>query len=309
MKILVLQGPPACGKSTFAREFVKGKKDWVIVCRDSLRVARGDYWIEEQEDYITDNETCAIENALKHNLNVVIDATNLSGKAVKKWNDMAKKYHCEIEFKEFYVPFKVALERDKLRKENGADHSVGKYVLENFYKRYYRDKYNEELRLTDNRPILEPDTSLPPCVIFDLDGTCAIHKGRGAFEYDKVGTDLFDPRMQRIVQNYIDQGIQVFFFSGREDVNDCRQDTINWLNKHITSEVAKGLDGKKYPTYELVMRKYNDHRPDDIVKKELYEAVIKDEWDVMAVYDDRDKVVKMWRELGILCCQVYYGDF
>ena len=42
-KILVLCGPPASGKSTYAREFIKGKIDWVIVNRDSIREGRGDY--------------------------------------------------------------------------------------------------------------------------------------------------------------------------------------------------------------------------------------------------------------------------
>ena len=41
-KIIVLQGPPACGKSTWAKEYVKDKKDWVIVSRDEIR--------EENED-------------------------------------------------------------------------------------------------------------------------------------------------------------------------------------------------------------------------------------------------------------------
>jgi hypothetical protein len=31
--------------------------------------------------------------------------------------------------------------------------------------------------------------------------------------------------------------------------------------------------------------------------------------EIMCVFDDRDKVVKMWRENGISCFQVNYGDF
>ena len=42
-KILVLQGCPCSGKTSFAREFIKGKQDWVIVNRDSLREGGGDY--------------------------------------------------------------------------------------------------------------------------------------------------------------------------------------------------------------------------------------------------------------------------
>jgi hypothetical protein len=31
--------------------------------------------------------------------------------------------------------------------------------------------------------------------------------------------------------------------------------------------------------------------------------------DVVAVFDDRDKVVNMWRENGLTCMQVAYGNF
>jgi hypothetical protein len=57
------------------------------------------------------------------------------------------------------------------------------------------------------------------------------------------------------------------------------------------------------------MRTEGDHRSDDIVKKEIYEKRIAPQYDVVIVFDDRDKVVKMWRDLGLLCGQVYYGDF
>ena len=57
------------------------------------------------------------------------------------------------------------------------------------------------------------------------------------------------------------------------------------------------------------MREKGDHRGDEIVKKEIYDNQIKPIYDVMCVFDDRDKVVKMWRDEGLLCCQVYYGDF
>ena len=36
MKIILTKGLPASGKSTWAREFIKGKKDWVRVNNDEL---------------------------------------------------------------------------------------------------------------------------------------------------------------------------------------------------------------------------------------------------------------------------------
>ena len=49
LKLVILSGIPCSGKSTWAKQFIKGKTDWVIVNRDSIRLSRGDYWIPSQE--------------------------------------------------------------------------------------------------------------------------------------------------------------------------------------------------------------------------------------------------------------------
>lgn len=43
MKILVLQGVPASGKFTWAKEFVSSRLGWVIISRDSIRESTGNY--------------------------------------------------------------------------------------------------------------------------------------------------------------------------------------------------------------------------------------------------------------------------
>ena len=52
------------------------------------------------------------------------------------------------------------------------------------------------------------------------------------------------------------------------------------------------------------MRPFGDRRKDLIVKKELYMNHIHNNYDVICVFEDRQSVVDMWRELGLLCCQV-----
>lgn len=164
-KILILSGPPAAGKTSYAREFIKGKTDWVIVNRDSLREGRGDYWIPSQEDYISDLEEFSIRAAIKRNYNVIIDATNLNPKTREKWVRLAAETKSLIEFKEFYIPFKEALERDKNR-----ERSVGEKVLKRFYQQYYPEQYMRETAEFDSRYIREQDKTLPKCIICDLDG-------------------------------------------------------------------------------------------------------------------------------------------
>lgn len=65
------------------------------------------------------------------------------------------------------------------------------------------------------------------------------------------------------------------------------------------------------PGYEqLVMRREGDYRADDIVKQEmLYNMLPEDRARLVAVFDDRERVVAMWRRNGIQCFQVAPGDF
>lgn len=59
----------------------------------------------------------------------------------------------------------------------------------------------------------------------------------------------------------------------------------------------------------LLMRGQGDMRPDHAVKHELFNAHIRDAYDVLLALDDRDRVVALWRSLGIVCLQVDEGNF
>lgn len=67
------------------------------------------------------------------------------------------------------------------------------------------------------------------------------------------------------------------------------------------------LAGIKYDA--MYLRDDGDFRPDDIVKAELLSKIITDGYDPTVAFDDRNQVVKKWRELGIKCYQVREGDF
>ena len=115
IKILVLQGPPASGKSTFAKEFVKDKPDWIIVSRDEIREGTGKYWVPSRENYISDVEELSIRAAINRNLNVIIDATNLNQKTIDKLTNLAAELEVELEFKKFIISFNEAYWRDTKR--------------------------------------------------------------------------------------------------------------------------------------------------------------------------------------------------
>ena len=57
------------------------------------------------------------------------------------------------------------------------------------------------------------------------------------------------------------------------------------------------------------MRPSGNYKRDDITKAMLYRYEIKPYYDIKFVLDDRDQVVKKWREIGLSCFQVRPGDF
>jgi hypothetical protein len=142
--------------------------------------------------------------------------------------------------------------------------------------------------------VVEYNPSLPDCYIFDIDGTLAEMHDRKPYEWAKVGQDKLNIHTRDIL-TVLSQMKDIIIFSGRDSV--CRAETEKWL---YDNKISYNLLG---------MRAQGDLRSDSIVKEELYNEHIKDKYNVLVVFDDRDSVVKLWRELGINCYQVNYGDF
>ncbi len=135
-------------------------------------------------------------------------------------------------------------------------------------------------------------------VICDIDGTVAIMDGqRGPYDYSKVHLDKPNANVVELVRVLRAADYRIIFVSGRDD--ECMPQTRQWL---VTSKV--GLPGDR-----LWMRKTGDFRPDEIVKEEIYRGLIEPFHEVFLVLDDRNKVVNMWRRLGLTCLQVADGEF
>lgn len=90
-------------------------------------------------------------------------------------------------------------------------------------------------------------------------------------------------------------GWKVVMCTGRGAQN--KDVTVSWLEKY----------GIEYDA--IYTRAFKDYRRDDIVKAELLEQARSDGFDPDIVFDDRNRVVDMWRREGIPCVQVAHGDF
>lgn len=155
---------------------------------------------------------------------------------------------------------------------------------------------------------------MQPCYIFDLDGTLAdlSHRIHHIQKKPKDWKAFFDATagdapikhiidLAKMLKQRVTDSVQphlvprVVFMSGRPE--STRLATEDWL-------AAQQLGGIR-----LYMRTTGDFRDDSIVKSELLQQLRADRYEPIMAFDDRDRVVKMWRENGIPCAQVAPGDF
>ena len=147
---------------------------------------------------------------------------------------------------------------------------------------------------------------MKPLYIFDLDGTLVDISHRRHFvenranrwdEFHRACVD--DTPIQPvcdIANTLIASGADVYVFSGRSDI--------------VIDETVTQLDWLIPGFYNLRMRRHKNYTPDDVLKESwLNELATDDRARLVCTFDDRDRVVAMWRRNGIVCCQVAPGDF
>ena len=133
-------------------------------------------------------------------------------------------------------------------------------------------------------------------VIVDVDGTLAIMNGRGPFEWTKVYQDMVNEPVADLVRRLKTSGLSVIIVTGRD--GSALEDTKKWLNDN------------SIPFDAIYSRPAKNFEKDSIIKKRIYNTNIRDSWDIQFVLDDRNQVVKMWREeVGLPVFQVADGNF
>lgn len=289
MKIIITIGLPGSGKTYWTENFIEQNPEFYNSNRDNLRFELfGKYNITtSQEKTVTEQQKIRISNALAKGNSVIISDTNLNSKTQDRWNIMAKERNIEIEFKSFLdIPLQLCIDRDLNR-----SYSVGKDVIMNMYIKYIRPTlYKHDAKKDDTKK----------AVIFDIDGTLAHITGRSPYDYTKVDTDILDPIISNLMHWYSQNDFKIIFCSGRKSI--CFNDTKKWLEDKLGVQI----DNDKYV---LFMRQENDERKDYIVKREMFMDKINEFYNVSAVFDDREWVVHMWRDLGLKCLQVDDGLF
>lgn len=279
-KLLALRGLPGSGKTTYAKELAN--KGWVRVNKDDMRaMLNNSKFSKDNESYILALRDEIIISSLVQGKNVVVDDTNLDPKHLIAFESIAGEFLSDFEIKFFDVDITECIRRNALREKPVPEKAI--YAM---YERYIKPP----------QQVIEYDDSKEECIIVDVDGTLAhIVNGRGPYDASRAMEDELDDAVGVITAMAYQNGYKVIILTGRSA--EHKQVTIDWLEEN-------GV-----PYDEIYTRADGDTREDSIVKEELFRTHVEPRFNVKFVLDDRNRVVNMWRRIGLKCLQVAEGNF
>jgi predicted kinase len=300
--LIITRGLPGSGKSTWARAWVKEHPDARLrLNRDELRRmlhadSDGPTTNGLQENLITRIQHDVARQALRAGTDVVVDDTNLRGRTAADWATLAAVVGAEIQVKDFTdVDVDTVLARNNARR---VDTRVPESVIRGMHERYLKGRTLGQPKprtdATERTPYTAPEGGVKAWII-DIDGTVAIKGDRDIYDGSKAHLDTVNRDVVAVIRHLEQLGHAMVYCSGRSDKH--RDVTEAWLT-------ANGLRWD-----HLFMRAAGDSRRDSIVKYELFNRHIRERFDVQGVFDDRNQVVEMWRDLGLTVFQVADGNF
>ncbi len=310
-RLIITVGISGSGKSTWAHKMFEADPLNVrIINRDKIRELLFGYTEENISDYylrrdlnalekeVTKQEDILIDGFLSADKIVIVDATHLKRAYLERF----KYWNVTTELKVFQIQLNDAVDRVTKRKRK-----LSKSILEK------QDRQFKSLMADLNsRPInyesytIENNEKLPPCVIFDIDGTLA-HKGkRNAYDWKSVGKDTVDESTAYILRSLeeyskrmsgtalMEKPPEIIICTGRDGV--CLPETIEWLSENDLYYRS------------IFIREEKDCRADWIVKEEFWHKIAK-RYNIIGMFDDRMQVVRRARALGLKVFNVENNNF
>lgn len=278
-KMYILIGLPASGKSTKAKELV-GQGNTVRINKDLIReMLHFNKFNGFNEEKTRGVARALASQFLKSGTSVVIDDTNLNPGTLQSWVDLAKECDAKIQYERIDTPVDVCVERDRVREKKVGEHVIKKMAL-------------QHLGYLSGEAV----------IISDLDGTIADCSHR--LKYAKGDTkdwnkffagipedtprkEVMEDIAKMAISNQQENGKfpKIILVSARPE--DYRESTVAWLEQNFP-----------YKYEALIMRETNDKRDDTEVKSDIYKKYLS-KLNVLAVFDDRPKVIRMLKENGL----------
>lgn len=292
--LVVLVGPPGCGKSTLAHKLA------------DIGFAR-----ISQDDQGKDGHRQEFMEAIRAGKPVVVDRMNFDAEQRSRYLSFAKEngYHTCV--KVIHESMETCLERISKRESHPTikTEKDAKNALNFFFSKYTRPTKDE----ADVIEYIYPEGHKEEVIICDLDGTLCnidhrlhfLHAPKDQPEGVKFKkdwksfsescvTDKPNDWCMRIIEAFEQTETAVIFASGRSD--EYKGHTVDWL-------MAAGL----HP--EVYMRNRSDYRQDCIVKENILDFEILTRYNPIFFIDDRKQVTDMWRARGYVCLQCAEGEF
>ncbi|MGW0030420.1 phosphatase domain-containing protein [Streptomyces sp. NPDC003314] len=302
--IHVMTGLPASGKTTAARALQADAEGRVRrVNLDDLRTMldlpdpeRGRSHTREQT--VLAVQDAAVRAAVDGGFDVVVDNTHLTPHIPKRLKAAVAGLDVTFAVHDFTgVPVEECVRRDAARERPVGEEIIR--ILADKHAKATRSGWRLTADWLNDRPATEPyvaDPALPTAVMCDIDGTLALRVDRGPYDFTRCDRDVLNVSVRDALRAFRSaQRDRIVLLSGRSE--DHRALTEEWLARH------------EVPYDELWMRASGDGRGDDLVKAELFDAHVRHRYAVRVSLDDRDRVVALWRRLGLPTWQVNYGAF
>lgn len=319
--ILLLSGLQGSGKSKRAVEWVDeapGERERINYDTLRLEMFGPDWvWNRDDETQMQMEATKRCRDFLAAGKSVVIDNLNLADKARKLWHDVAIIMGVDVVEEELDTPVAVCVGRDANREGKAR---VGRAVIE----RAALDYGFIDLKAFPRNPrdyvIVDMDGTLADCSarreaaregVDDKHKTDCVRAGKkihrkcqecGAKQrinwdrfYDGVINDPVIEPVRNLVY-LLSKNYDIIVVSGRP-IDKAGKSTEEWLRKNLNVTVK-----------HLFMRRGGDSRPDYVIKQEILDLMNCTER-IRYCIDDRDQVVRMWRQNNLTCLQVADGDF
>lgn len=298
-KLIICRGIQGSGKSVWAKQWVaEDPTSRVRINMDDIRNMLGVYWVPEREELVGEIKGHMILAAVRQGYDIVLDNMNLNQRylqddieLVKGGSDYTDNEY-EIEYKDFFIPLDQCITND-LKRSN----PIGSKIIKQTWRRYAPfivSQINESI-INNER---EVDCDKASGIIVDIDGTIARNiVGRdfyGKNAYSRYKSDLPIWPVIEIIQSYAERDKDIIFVTGRDGCDESRDATIEWLSTYGFDDID----------YILHMRDNNSSIPAPDYKKNVYENVIAPYYNIEMVFDDDQRCVDMWRDLGLNCLQM-----
>ena len=136
-KLILCRGIQGSGKTTWAKQWVlEDPEHRVRFNNDDIRNMLGKYWVPSREHLVSDIKKDFIVSAMEFGYDIVVDNMNFNPKEIEYYENLVDStlgyMNCySIEYKDFFIPLEVCIERDSKRED-----PIGEEVIRKTYERY-----------------------------------------------------------------------------------------------------------------------------------------------------------------------------